>query len=96
MTEKQILAFAEIYFPDEKIIYPTGFEKALIGITAEDESVKAVISVNKCIDILAEDMSRQEADEYFWFNIARSHMGKHSPIYIYCPPKEEEDLSPYE
>tara|TARA_R110002051_G_scaffold297864_1_gene364444 strand:- start:1065 stop:1355 length:291 start_codon:yes stop_codon:yes gene_type:complete len=96
MTEKQILAFAEVHFPDEEIVWPTGFEKALIGITAEDESVKAVISVNKCIDILAEDMSRQEADEYFWFNIAGSHMGKHSPIYIYCPPKEGEALSPYE
>ena len=96
MNEKQILNFAEVHSPDEEIIYPTGFEKAFIGITAEDESVKAIMSINKCIDILAEDMSRQEAEEYFWFNVAGSHMGKHSPIYIYCLPKEGEDLSPYE
>ena len=54
------------------------------------------MSVNICIDILAEDMSRQQAEEYFWFNIAGSKMGKHSPVYIYTLSEGGEDVSPYE
>ena len=96
ISEKRVLNFIDLHFPDEEIIYPEGFERAFVGITAEDESAKAVMSVNICIDILAEDMSRQQAEEYFWFNIAGSKMGKHSPVYIYTLSERGEDVSPYE
>tara|TARA_R100000655_G_scaffold21217_4_gene43582 strand:+ start:38702 stop:38992 length:291 start_codon:yes stop_codon:yes gene_type:complete len=94
-TEKQILNYIELNYPDEEIIYPEGFERAFVGVTADGDSIKAVMSVNKCIDILAEDMPRQEADEHFWFNVAGSYMGANSPTYIYTI-EELGDLSPYE
>ena len=96
ISEKRVWNFIDLHFPDEEIIYPTGFERAFVGVTAEDDFAKAVMSANICIDILAEDMPRKEAEEYFWFNVAGSKMGKRSPVYIYTLSEGKEDASPYE
>jgi len=41
-----------------------------------------VYSEQKIIDKLAEEMSYEDAEEYYGFNIACAFMGPHTPIII--------------
>ena len=38
--------------------------------------------VNKIIEILARDMSEDEAVEYFEFNILGAYMGERTPVFV--------------
>ena len=37
------------------------------------------------IDVLVsrDDMTREEAEEFFWYNIDGSHLGDETPIYVF-------------
>jgi len=64
-----------------------GFDDALVGWsdswTGHDRSIRAVYSVEKILHILQEKgMSREDAEEYFEFNIAGAYVGKHTPVFI--------------
>lgn len=63
---------------------PDGLDEAFIGFTMDDDEARAVYSVDRCIRILAKDMSHEEATEYFWYNVA-GYMSESSPIYITTP-----------
>ena len=56
------------------------FEPAIIG--QSDADLRVVYSVDKIVDILSEDMTREEAVEYYEFNILGAYMGKMTPIYV--------------
>ena len=60
-----------------------GFNEAIIGIS-QCNTVKAIYSSKKCIDILMErdKMSEEEAVEFFQFNVVGSYMGDKTPIFI--------------
>jgi hypothetical protein len=60
-----------------------GFNDAIIGIS-QCENPKAVYSIKKCIDKLIErdGMSKDEAIEFFSFNVSGSYMGEKTPIFI--------------
>ena len=77
---------------DEKIddvmflVAPTDmapFGEALIGI-AEQYHRKpiAVYNRNKIIEILAKDMSYEEAEEYFDYNIFQAWVGEQTPMFV--------------
>lgn len=70
--------------PKEVILVP-GMESAFIGIATlpTDSSVTvAVYNRDKCIDLLAKDMSQEEAAEHFERNVEGSYVGKVGPIFI--------------
>ena len=56
------------------------FESAIIG--QSDADLRVVYSVEKIVDILSEDMTREEAVEYYEFNILGADMGEMTPIYV--------------
>tara|TARA_R110002072_G_scaffold150561_3_gene298998 strand:+ start:55 stop:315 length:261 start_codon:yes stop_codon:yes gene_type:complete len=61
----------------------SGFDEAIIGIGSQySKSVCVVYSEQKIIDKLAEEMSYEDAEEYYGFNIACAFMGPHTPIII--------------
>lgn len=93
MTRKQIEEFISIVAPDYSIVLADNLDKAFIGIDSENEIPRAVYSIEKCIETLAEEMSCEEASEFFWYNVAGS-AGKGYPIYISTPPEGQEE-SPY-
>ena len=64
-------------------IYPTGFEEAITGIVSKDGTDVFVVSTRKCLDILMkrDDMTWEDAADYFEYNIHGSYMGKHNPVY---------------
>lgn len=69
---------------DEECLVADGFDDAVIGILYGDHS-KTVYSVSKMLDILTadEEMTREDAVEYFEYNIAGAYLGEKTPIYVY-------------
>jgi hypothetical protein len=67
------------YDTDSPIIFFDYFEEAIIGV--ELEEMRVIYSVSKCLEILNKEMSEEEADEYFEFNVRGSKMGTHTPIF---------------
>ena len=59
-----------------------GFDSCIIGKDTKD---RAIYDADAMIDVLVsrDDMSREEAEEYFWFNIEGSYMGEETPIYVF-------------
>jgi hypothetical protein len=47
-----------------------------------DASMRLVYSTDKIVDILAKDMTREEAIEFYEYNILGAYMGEMTPIYV--------------
>jgi hypothetical protein len=56
----------------------TGYEKAIIGICARNDVI--VYSYELIIDTLKNDMSEEEAIEFFEYNILGLFLGEGTPI----------------
>ena len=66
-------------YPGEEFLLMDGLDEAIIGI--EESSMRLVYSQNKIIDCLVrQDMTEEEALEYFDFNIGCAYMGDKTPI----------------
>jgi hypothetical protein len=66
-------------YPDEGLLKIDGFNDAIIGVSSD---IRIVYSIDKIIDILKEDMTEDEAIEFFEFNIESAHIGDKTPIYV--------------
>ena len=63
-----------------------GFDECIIGITqlyGKDTPV-VVYDAMEMIEVLVDehDMSRDEAVEYFEYNISGAYLGEHTPLYV--------------
>lgn len=67
------------YYPDEEILKADGFDDAILGY--DELSGRLVYSVKKCLDILEEDMSYEDALEHFSFNVSGAYVGEKTPIW---------------
>ena len=74
MIEKII----ELY-PDERFIIADGFNKAVIGL--DDETMRLIYSVSKCIKILSKKMDEEEAEDYFYSSTKFAYIGEKTPIW---------------
>lgn len=67
-------------YPDDSFLTADGFEKAVIGL--DEQSMRLVYSVSKCIAILKEQgMTEEDALEYFSFNVSGAYVGEQTPIW---------------
>lgn len=66
-------------YPEEEFLKADGFDDAIIGV--EQNSMRLIYSVSKCIDILRKEMSHEEAFEYFSFNVSGAYVGEQTPIW---------------
>ena len=66
-------------YPDDTFLKADGFDSAIIGV--DSESMRLIYSVTKCLDILEQDMSEDDALEHFLFNVQGAYVGKHTPIW---------------
>ena len=66
-------------YTDEEILKADGLDKAIIGI--DEYSTRLIYSYTKIIKILMEDMTREDAEDYFQFNIHQAYVGEKTPIY---------------
>lgn len=81
----QILEWIDETF--EVIVYPTGFEDCIVGVGERFGGPPvAVLDVEKMLAQLErEGMTREEAIEYFEFNILGAHVGEQNPVYLHVP-----------
>ena len=70
-------------FPDMVRLEPHDkFDKAIIGVVERINLHVLCYDVAHLLLILQEDMSEDEAQEYFDYNIMGSWMGDHTPVYM--------------
>jgi hypothetical protein len=67
---------------DETILLADGFESAFIGIARQFNTAFAVYDRDKCIEILTENMSHEEAEEYFQYNVEGAYVGENTPAFL--------------
>ena len=75
----------DLYFDDEpEIMFADGYDKAIAGVTWDGERTRVVYETEKILKILMDrdGMTYDEASEYFDFNVAGSHMGVYTPLYL--------------
>jgi hypothetical protein len=61
-----------------------GFDEAIIGIGWQFTQPMVVYDREKCIQVLMErdGMSREDADEFFDFNVSGAYVGKDTPVFV--------------
>ena len=69
------------YHEDEEILKADGFDEAVIGI--ELGTMRLIYSVTRCLEILMvdDDMSLEDAMDYFEYNVRGSYVGEKTPIW---------------
>ena len=68
-------------FGEEEILKADGFDDAIIGI--DQNSIRLVYSVSKCLKILMEDMDEEDAIEFFSYNVSEAYVGEKTPIWCW-------------
>ena len=78
MNRKEI---AENY---PELLVADGFDKAILGVSQQFNSLSVAYDRNKCIEILMtrDNMTQLEAIEYFEFNVVGAYVGEHTPSFI--------------
>jgi len=66
---------------DPKILLADGYDDCLIGLTFREGELVALYSAERIIEKLSEDMTIEEAYEYFEFNIEGSYVGVKTPMF---------------
>lgn len=67
---------------DENVLLADGFEEAFLGIGWQFRTPVAVYDKSLCIKKLMKDMTREEAEEYFDFNVQGAYVGEQTPIFL--------------
>jgi hypothetical protein len=80
MNMKEILE--NCLYDDETVVLADGFEDAFVGIGRQFGNPVAIYNRTKCIEILMNDMTYEEAEEHFSFNVEGSFVGKQTPIFL--------------
>jgi len=74
------------WYPDEQFLSADGFEDCLMGVSYDMRTsvYRLVYSRAKCIEVLItrDKMSKEEADEYFDFNVEGAYVGEKTPIFV--------------
>lgn len=68
-------------YPEDSFLKADGFDEAVIGLDVNSD--RLVYSVEKCIEILiANGMSKEFAEEFFYYNVSGSYVGEMTPIWV--------------
>jgi len=60
-----------------------GFDTALVGLGRRiSQPTLAIYDKEKCIEILCRDMNREDAEEYFEYNVSGAWLGPNTPIFL--------------
>ena len=66
---------------EEEFLQADGFDDAVIGV--EENEMRLIYSVSKCLKILEQDMTELDAMEYFTFNVSGAYVGDKTPIWCW-------------
>ena len=81
MNRKDII---DLYADDEpEMLFADGYDGAIEGVVWDGERTRVVYRMESIIEILMDQgMTYDEASEYFDFNVAGSHVGVYTPLYL--------------
>ena len=81
MNRKDII---DLYSDDEPdILFADGYDSAIEGVVWDGERTRVVYRMEAVLEILMDQgMTYDEASEYFDFNVAGSHAGVYTPLYL--------------
>ena len=81
MNRKDII---DLYADDEpEMLFADGYDGAIEGVVWDGERTRVVYRMEAVLEILMDQgMTYDEASEYFDFNVAGSHMGVYTPLYL--------------
>ena len=69
---------------DGEVLYADGFEDALLGIGVQFNTPLAVYSYERCIGaLMSGGTTREDAEEYFSFNVQGAYVGPRTPVFVY-------------
>lgn len=72
----------EIIGDEESVLLADGFESAFIGVAYQFNTPFAVYDREKCIEVLMKDMTHEEAEEYFQYNVQGAYVGENTPAFL--------------
>ena len=74
----------DLYGGDEpEMLFADGYDSAIEGVVWDGERTRVVYRMESILEILMDQgMTYDEASEYFDFNVAGSHMGVYTPLYL--------------
>jgi hypothetical protein len=69
---------------DEDVLMADGYDDCIIGFTSQAGRPSVIAyDTNKIITkLMSEGMDRDEAWEFFEFNIAGAYMGEYTPVFV--------------
>jgi hypothetical protein len=85
MNRKEI---EEMYVDDEpEILFADGFDSAIMGVVQDpwqDNTTRVLYSIERILKTLMDrdEMTYEDASEYFEFNIRGAYMGKYTPLFL--------------
>ena len=68
---------------DPELLFADGYDDCIMGLTFKDGVAVVIYSADLMIEKLCEDMTEQEAHEFFSFNIEGAYVGERTPVYWY-------------
>ena len=73
-------------YSDVDLLQADGFDEAILGVVFDNMNAvpRLAYSITKCVRILVDrdNMSPDEAREYFDFNVQGAYMGEQTPIWV--------------
>jgi len=86
MNRKQLVKLLADHGVEDEVVLVDGFEEAFLGITESQPGrlACAVYDTAKCLNILVDrdGMSQDGAIEFFEYNVAGTHMGDRTPVFL--------------
>jgi len=77
---KYILEYMEDINPDA--LKADGFDNCIVGVVDTFEGAVLLYSEHMIFKKLMKEMTREEAKEYFEYNILGAYAGKYMPVYL--------------
>ena len=74
----------DLYSDDEpEMLFADGYDGAIEGVVWDGERTRVGYRMESVLEILMDQgMTYDEASEYFDFNVAGSHVGVYTPLYL--------------
>ena len=72
--------YIEVYGEIENTLKADGYDDCIVGV---DTKSRLIYNADKIVDRLTEEMTREEALEFFYYNIDGAYMGEYTPVFMF-------------
>jgi hypothetical protein len=68
---------------DPDLLFADGYDECIIGLTFRGDVPVVLYSSDKIVDKLTNDMTEEEAWEFFDYNVVGTYAGERTPLFWY-------------